>query len=196
MRSLSAGTAIARVDTWLELAQRTMGKLILSFAAVFLIGSVVGCSDIQQQIVAAARQPGDHVATTPEQLWKESTCERSERPSVKVESLEVLPEKIKPGGRVNYRLTYAMCPVNKFSETLAARTTRTINYKGQEVARNSKESFELKAGRWTVDSFFTLPLEAPLGVYALEVAVQTATGEAQKLVRSFVVSNEFYLSGE
>jgi hypothetical protein len=179
-----------------KLALRTMGKLALSFAALFLVGSVIGCSDLQQQIVAAARQPGDRVATTPEQLWKESTCERSDQPSVKVESLEVLPEKVKPGGRVNYRLTYAMCPVNKFSETLGARTTRTISYKGQEVARNSKEVFELKAGRWTVDSFFTLPLESPLGVYALEVAVQTPSGATQKLVRSFVVSNEFHLSGQ
>jgi hypothetical protein len=196
MRSLSAGTGIARANTCLELVQRTMGKLTLSFAALFLVGSIFGCSDIQQQIVAAARQPGDHVATTPQQLWKESICNTSDRPSVKVESLEVLPEKVKPGGRVNYRLTYAMCPVNKFSETLAASTTRTISYKGQEVARNSKEAFELKAGRWTVDSFFTLPRESPLGVYALEVAVQTPRGETQKLVRSFVVSNEFHLSGE
>jgi hypothetical protein len=190
MCSAWAGTAIAR-----KLA-RAMGKLVFSLAAVFLLGSAFGCADIQQQIVASARQPGDHVATTPEQLWKESTCERIDRPSVKVESLEVLPEKIKPGGRVNYRLTYAMCPISKFSETLAASTTRTIRYKGQEVARNSKESFQLKAGRWMVDSFFTLPRESPLGVYALEVAVQTPSGEAQKLVRSFVVSNEFYLSGE
>jgi hypothetical protein len=34
-----------------------------------------------------------------------------------------------------------------------------------------------------------------LGVYALEVGFETPNGGAYKKVRSFVVSNEFYLSG-
>mgnify|MGYP003577345472 CR=1 FL=1 len=173
-----------------------MGKLVSIAAVLAVVGAFSGCADIQQQIVASARQHGDHVTTTPEQLWKENICNRSDRPFIKVESLQVLPEKIKPGGRVNYRLTYAMCPSSKFSETLAAKTTRTIRYKGAEVARNSKDDIVIKAGRWAVDSFFTLPPEAPLGVYALDVTVQAPSGQSQNLVRSFVVSNDFHLSGQ
>ena len=55
---------------------------------------------------------------------------------------------------------------------------------------------EIRAGRWAVDSFFTLPPSAPLGVYALEVVVEPSHGQSQKLTRSFVVSDEFYLSGQ
>ena len=175
-----------------------MGKLAgaVAFCSFsMLLGVLSGCSAIHQQIVAAARQPGEHIATTPERLWKEIDCEQRERPFVQVESMEVLPEMIKPGGRVNYRLIYSMCPVSKFTETVKTQVTRNIFYKGKEVARNTKNDLELKAGRWAVDSFFTLPSNTPLGVYALEVTLHTPKGQPQKQVRSFVVSDEFYLSG-
>lgn len=69
-------------------------------------------------------------------------------------------------------------------------------FKGDPVARNVKDAFELKAGRWAVDSFFILPPESPLGVYALEVGLETSGGQTQKQIRSFVVSSEFYLGGQ
>jgi hypothetical protein len=65
-----------------------------------------------------------------------------------------------------------MCPLKKFSETVKARVTRNMLFNGEQVAHNVKEIFELKAGRWAVDSFFTLPPESPLGVYALEVVLK------------------------
>jgi hypothetical protein len=115
---------------------------------------------------------------------------------LKFESLEVLPDRVKPGGRVNYRLIYVMCPLKKFSDTIKARVTRNMLFKGGQVAQNVNKIFELKAGRWAIDSFFTLPPESPLGVYALEVGLEIPGGHSQKEVRSFVVSDEFYLSGQ
>jgi hypothetical protein len=177
-----------------------MGKLgrIVKFAwfGVLTVVALSSCTAIQQQIVATARQPGDKVLTTPEKVGQESNCAKREQPFIQVESMEVLPEKIKPGGRVNYRLVYVMCPLKKFSETMKTRVTRNIFFKGESVARNVKEAFALRPGRWAVDSFFTLPPESPMGVYALEVGVETPSGQIQKQVRSFVVSNEFYLSGQ
>ena len=160
------------------------------------VAACFGCADLQQQIVSAARQPGQQVITTPQRLWKEDLCQTADRPVVKVDSLEVLPEKVRPGARVNYRLVYAMCPVSKFSEILKTRVARNLTYKGQVVARNVKEDLEVRAGRWAVDSFFTLPKSTPLGVYALEIDLESPGSPSQKISRSFVVSDEFYLSGE
>jgi hypothetical protein len=175
-----------------------MGKLgrIVSTAyrAVLLLITLSGCSAIHQQIVAAARQPGDQIVTTPEKVVREANCAKRERPFVQVESMEVLPEIVKPGGRVNYRLVYVMCPL-KLADAIRIRVTRNMFFNGEQVARNAKDAFEVKPGRWMVDSFFTLPPDSPLGVYALEVGFETPDGQAQKRVRSFVVSNEFYLSG-
>jgi hypothetical protein len=172
-----------------------MGKLARPFALYLALLIIGGCSAIGQQIVASARQPGEQLATPPDQLLKELRCDERQRPFVQVESMQVLPEMIKPGGRVNIRLIYAMCPLDS-SEVIKTQVMRRMLYKGEQVATNTKEGFELKPGRWIVDSFFTLPRESPLGVYALEVAFQIPSKPVQKQVRSFVVSNEFYLSGE
>jgi hypothetical protein len=176
-----------------------MGKLTeLTITLHFAVLSLLvfsGCSALYQQIVASARQPGEQIATTPDQVWQDFNCTKRVRPFVQVESMEILPEMIKPGGRVNYRLIYVMCPL-KPSEVIKTRVLRNMLFKGEQVARNVNDAFELKPGRWVVDSFFTLPTNSPLGVYALEVGFEAPTGQAHKKVRSFVVSNEYYLSGE
>jgi hypothetical protein len=174
-----------------------LGRPVTSlYPCLLVLLTLSGCTAIHQQIVAAARQAGDKVVTTPEKVVQESNCAKREQPFVQFESLEILPERVKPGGRVNYRLIYVMCPLKKFSDTAKARVTRNVLFKGEQVAHNVKEIFALKAGRWAVDSFFTLPPESPLGFYALEVGLETASGRSQKKVRSFVVSDEFYLSGQ
>jgi hypothetical protein len=138
-----------------------------AWCGIFILVLLSGCSAIQQQIVAAARQPGDKVLTTPEKVAQEAPCAAREQPFVRVESMEVLPELVKPGGRVNHRMIYVTCPLRKFSDTLKGRVIRNVFFKGEPVARNVKDAIELKAGRWAVDSFFTLPPESPLGVCAL-----------------------------
>jgi hypothetical protein len=175
-----------------------MGKLskdILGLVvAVFGVIALSGCTTLYQQAVAVIRQPGEQIATAPDQVWKEMDCSNRERPFVRAESMEVLPERIRPGGRVNYRLIYVMCPA-KPSEIIKTRVARRMLFKGEQVARNVNDAFEIKPGRWVVDSFFTLPADSPLGVYALEVIFEAPNGMAHKKVRSFVVSNESYLSG-
>jgi hypothetical protein len=93
-------------------------------------------------------------------------------------------------------MIYVMCPLRQFSDTLKGRVIRNVFFKGEPVARNVRDVIELKAGRWAVDSFFTLPAESPLGVYALEISLEVPGGYSQKEVRSFVVSDEFYLGGQ
>jgi hypothetical protein len=176
-----------------------MGKLNRTNARVAFVAAGVlvlpGCTTLYQQAVAAIRQPGEHIATTPEEVWNEMNCANRQRPFVQAESMEIVPEKVKPGGRVNYRLVYVMCPARP-SEVIQTKVARRMLFKGEQVAANVNDSFEIKPGRWVVDSFFTLPLDSPLGVYALEVGFEAPNGMGHKKVRSFVVSNEFLLSGQ
>lgn len=175
-----------------------MGELGLRLTSYLIVPTLIAisaCSAIYQQVVATARQPGEQIASTPDKVWEELDCGKRSRPFAQVERMEVLPEMIKPGGRVNYRFVYILCPLNP-SEVIKTRLVRNMLFKGQRVAGNIKDNFELKPGRWIVDSFFTLPAESPLGVYALEVSFQTPGGHSHKQVRSFVVSDEFYLSGQ
>jgi hypothetical protein len=173
-----------------------MGKLSCAFvpfiAALAALPS--GCSTLYQKAVVALRQPGEQIAGTPDDVWRDYKCANRERPFVRTESMEVVPDRIKPGDRVNYRLIYVMCPV-KPSEVIKTRVSRRMLFKGQQVSVNVNDAFEIKPGRWIVDSFFTLPLNSPVGVYALEVSFDAPAGQAHKRVRSFVVGNEGHLSG-
>jgi hypothetical protein len=165
-----------------------MGKLIACAWILSIAASLAGCTTLYQQAVLAMRQPGEQIAGTPEQIWRDFDCGNRERPFVRAESIEVVPERIKPGGRVNYRLIYVMCPV-KPSEVIKTRVSRKMLFKGQQVASSINDAFEIKPGRWVVDSFFTLPPNSPLGVYALEVSFDAPSGQAHKKVRSFIVAN-------
>ena len=175
-----------------------MGKLVKRltlFGLAFLtLPAVSGCTTLYQRALAAMRQPGEHIETSPDQVWGDLKCAERQRPFVRVESMEVVPEMMNPGDRANYRIVYVMCPLNP-SEIVKARVLRKILFKGEQVASNVNEALELKPGRWVVDSFFTLPPESPLGVYSLEVNLETPDRPTQKKVRSFVVSHENYLMG-
>lgn len=164
-----------------------MGKLIAGMLLAAAI-AFTGCAPVYQQAIARIRRPGEQIATTPEQIWRDFKCAHRERPFVRAESMEVVPAKINPGSRVNCRLVYVMCPVNP-SEVIKTRVFRRIFYKGHQVAANVNEAFEIKPGRWIVDSFFTLPLNSPPGVYALEVSFQSPDGQAHSKMRTFVVGN-------
>lgn len=171
-----------------------MGKLvrhvIIRCFSLLNIVAFSGCSMAYQQALAVIRQPGEHIRTAPDQVWIEYNCAERERPFVRVESMELLPERVNAGGRLNYRLIYAMCP-SKPSEVVKTRAFRRLLFKGQQVAGSVNETLELKPGRWVIDSFFTLPKDSPLGVYALEVSFERLEREEQKQVRSFIVTDEF-----
>src|SRR5687768_15034464 len=119
----------------------TKNILVICFALLSLV-TLSSCSALYPQVVTSAWKPGEHFATTPDQMWHDFNYSKRDRPFVHVESMEVLPEMIKPGGRVNYRLIYVMCPV-KPSEVIKTVASRRMLFKGEQVARNLNETFEL-----------------------------------------------------
>ena len=170
-----------------------MGKLgrdtLGLFFTIAIVATLSGCTTLYQQTIAALRQPGEQITASPDQVWQDFDCRKRERPFVRAESMEVVPEMIKPGRRVNYRLIYVMCPL-KPSEVIRTRVSRRLLFNGEQVARSINDAFELKPGRWVVDSFLTLPGDSPLGVYALEVSFDAPNGLGHKKVRRFVVSDD------
>jgi uncharacterized protein YceK len=61
-----------------KLSKNILGLII----AIFSLVAVSGCTTLYQQAIAATRQPGEQIATTPDQLWKEMDCANREQPFV------------------------------------------------------------------------------------------------------------------
>ena len=51
---------------------------------------------------------------------------------------------------------------------ITVQSTR-IRFKGRPIVRDADERYEIKPGRWVVDSFVRLPEQTEPGIYAYEI---------------------------
>jgi hypothetical protein len=65
-------------------------------------------------------------------------------------------------------MVYALCPAAP-TEVVAGQLETRIRFRGEPVYDES-DAYELRPGRWRVDTIVELPLDAEPGVYAFEIA--------------------------
>jgi hypothetical protein len=121
----------------------------------------------------------------PESVWEEYDCQKQARPFFVIERNELVPARVDAGGEFSHRLVYAMCPDNP-TEVVSGRLLTRIRYRGEPIVRETTEAYEIKPGRWVVDSTVTLPRDAHPGVYAYELAFQSMDVTFEKRL-TFVV---------
>jgi hypothetical protein len=138
--------------------------------ATACVSLLFGCTTIKMQL----REAGEQLMTFPEPVAAEYRCSKRQLPFVKVERSEVMPARLRPGGRINHRFVYVMCP-SRASEVVKGTLYTRIQYKGKTVHNDSIER-ELQPGRWVVDAFITLPKMATPGMYALEARFESSKG--------------------
>jgi hypothetical protein len=102
-------------------------------------------------------------------VWEEYDCDTQRRPFFIIERNELVPPRVEAGGEFNHRMVYVMCP-RQATEVVAGRLTTRIRFKGAPIVRETDERYEIKPGRWVVDSFVRLPERVEPGIYAYEVA--------------------------
>jgi hypothetical protein len=132
------------------------------------------------------RPPGEKLAALPEEVAEEYACARGARPFARLGRVEIVPDRVRAGGKVNHRLVYALCPVRATEGVRGALVTRIV-HAGRTVMRERQPRYELKPGRWIVDATIEIPEAAKTGVYAIEVDF---AGPAVRLraERAFAVS--------
>ncbi len=138
--------------------------------AVVCLSAMLGCTAIQLKL----RQPGERLLDFPEPVAVEYDCAKRRLPFLKVEESGLTPSRMRPGGRLNHRFVYVMCP-SRASEVIAGTLHTRIQFKGKTVHLD-KVKRELQPGRWVVDSFITLPKQAMPGIYALAGRFESKRG--------------------
>lgn len=139
-----------------------------ALALALVLALAAGCAGVRWSLQKTFREPGEEIDAFPEAVWEEYDCETQKRPFFIIEENQLVPPKVKPGGEFNHRMVYVMCP-RRPTEVVAGRLFTRIRFKGDPIVRETEERYEIKPGRWVVDSFVELPEDAEPGVYAYEV---------------------------
>jgi hypothetical protein len=158
-------------------------KAIAVLAAALLFAS--GCAGTRWAVLKHFRTPGEEIRDFPEVVWEEYDCALQRRPFFVVEKNELLPARVEAGGDFNHRLVYAMCPPER-TEVVSGRLVTRIRFKGRPIVRQNEARWEIKPGRWVVDTSVELPESAEPGVYAYELAFESESIAFEKHL-TFVV---------
>lgn len=154
-------------------------------ALLALLLALNGCASLRWSVERALREPGERLSDFPEEVWEEYDCGAQKRPFFVIERNELVPPRVKAGGRFAHRLVYAMCPTRP-TGVVPGRLLTRIRFRGDPIVRETDDAYELKPGRWVVDAEVQLPPDAEPGVYAYEVAFQGAGVDFEKSL-TFVV---------
>ncbi len=143
---------------------------IHAVSLLLLCTLVSGCATTHWLGVArrAVREPGQRLLDLPEPVAQKYGCGKRKLPHFELEQNEINPNRIHPGGQINHRIVYALCP-RRPTEVVTGTLVTRVRFKGRIVLRDRIPDFELKPGRWSVDAFLRLPESAESGVYALEI---------------------------
>ena len=144
--------------------------MIAAAGLVALLVGAVGCATPVWvgKLRCAVREPGQELVDLPEKVERQYDCKEKKLPFFRLEKNELNPNRVRPGGEFNHRMVYAMCPRNP-TEVVEGTLVTRIRFKGRPIVTETLDPFEIKPGRWIVDSFIALPENAEVGVYALEL---------------------------
>jgi hypothetical protein len=147
-------------------------RALLGLLALVLAST--GCANLLGRMKRAMRSPGEQLVALPASVSKEYHCDEKHLPYLKVEKNEIAPNLVEAGSAFNHRIVYAMCP-RHVTEVVPGTLDTRIRYKGQVIVDDKVKDYEIKPGRWIVDSLVHLPESAETGVYALEVEFRSPT---------------------
>jgi hypothetical protein len=145
-------------------------KVVALLALALLLAPA--CTTTRGKVVKLFRQPGEVIRDFPEVVWEEYDCGLQRRPFFVVEENELVPQRVRAGSDFNHRFVYVMCPQQR-TEVVAGRLLTRIRFKGRPIVRQNEEVWEIKPGRWVVDTSVELPESAEPGVYAYELAFES-----------------------
>ena len=167
-----------------RLAMTTTSKRLRA-ALVLALLALQGCVHPVDFLKREFRSAGEHFAGFPEEVWAEHACDEKPLPYFKLEQNELLPRKLRAGDEFNHRFAYALCPTEPSAIVSGALDT-VILHRGKAIMRDDQARFELKPGRWVVDSFVVIPEAAEPGIYSLRLQFRGKPVRFQEDI-SFVV---------
>jgi hypothetical protein len=151
-------------------AAKIASRLVLTLALL----AAPGCLSLRHFMDRPFRKPGERMWTFPDKVWSEYECDRKELPFFDIEHLELRPRRLHAGEEFSHRIVYVLCP-DRLTGVVTGQLQTRILHRGQVIVEDRKPTYDLKPGRWVIDTFIRLPQSTDVGVYAMEFAFQSGT---------------------
>lgn len=156
--------------------------------ALLLVLIAPGCASVRWSLQKPFRKPGEHLETFPEGVWEEYDCDSQKLPFFLVEQNELVPRRVRTGGEFAHRMVYVLCPPQPTGVVAGSLATR-IRFRGTTIFGETTAGYEIKPGRWVIDSLVELPDDAEPGVYAYELEFRSSSVSFEKLLTFVVARN-------
>ena len=130
-------------------------------------------------------KPGEEMLEWPEAIWTSYECGARKRPYLRIEEVKLFPERVTAGSAFNHRVVYSLCP-EKPGISVKGKLITALYHRGKKLYSDLDEDFELKPGRWRVDSSVKVPAGAKPGVYAIELNMRHRSVRFRE-IRKFTV---------
>ena len=148
----------------------------------------LGCAGVLGKLQRSLRSPGERLTSVPDDVWSEYKCGEQKLPLFRLEQSELVPQRVTAGEDVNHRIVYALCPTEPTAVIEGTLQTRIL-FKGKPLSRDADGHYEIKPGRWVVDTFIQIPPQAETGIYSVEVQFMSETVSFRE-ERSFAVERK------
>lgn len=165
--------------------------LALLVSAAVLVGCesapIQAVKDSYQEIVYKSRKKGEQAGTAPESVRREFACNDRRPFELRLEQSSLVPTRLKSGREISHRIVYAACTPRDAPQSQPL--VRRIILDGRVLFEDRDTKFEVKPGRWTVDTFVGIPPGASPGRYTLEVFFDLRGAPTRRLHEEFEVTN-------
>jgi hypothetical protein len=149
---------------------QTLGTRALICVAISWLAT--SCTTVRNLVDRPFRTPGEHLRTFPDRVWAEYDCDAKELPFFEIEYLELHPRRLAPGEEFGHRMIYVLCPDAPTGVVTGGLHTQIL-HRGTPIVEDLDSTYDIKPGRWVIDSFVTLPPTAETGVYALRIGFKS-----------------------
>jgi hypothetical protein len=107
----------------------------------------------------------------PEHMQRQYACDAlQQREILRVDDVQVVPERIRAGEEVNQIVYYTFCPSAE-PITVQGRMSRVVTFQGKEVFRDVTNHIEFKPGMWAIGVIIGIPKGAKGGTYTVHTAI-------------------------
>ncbi len=132
---------------------------------------------------------GEFMVLSPAHLQRQDTCDSlPPRERVRIDDMQVVPERIRAGEEVNQVVSYTFCEPSE-AVTVPGRISRVVTFQGREVFRDATSQIDFKPGVWAIGAIIGIPKSAKSGTYTMSTAIAYQGKKVEKSKTFYVATS-------